>query len=51
MSDSITEVNKDTFWTLIGQARDHLDGSSEWLKGQLMALGRRKGLTILPART
>ena len=31
MSDSITEVNKDTFWALIAQAKEHPGGPSEWL--------------------
>lgn len=35
----ITEVNKDTFWTLIDQAKEHLGGSSEWLLEQLVSMG------------
>ena len=29
MSDRITEVNKDTFWALIDQAKEHPGGPSE----------------------
>ena len=39
MSDSITEVNKDTFWALIAQAKEHPGGPSEWLMERLMDLG------------
>lgn len=39
MSDTITEVNKDTFWTLIGQAKEHPGDSSEWLMEQLVDMG------------
>ncbi|WP_325213479.1 DUF4240 domain-containing protein [Oscillibacter sp.] len=35
----ITEVNKDTFWTLIDQAKEHPGGPSEWLIERLMDLG------------
>ena len=36
---NITEVNKDTFWTLIAQAREHTSGPSEWLMEQLVDMG------------
>lgn len=35
----ITEVNKDTFWTLIDQAKEHPGGPSEWLLEQLVSMG------------
>lgn len=35
----ITEVNKDTFWTLIDQAKEHPGGPSEWLMEQLVDMG------------
>ncbi len=34
-----TEVNKDTFWTLIAQAKEHTSGPSEWLMEQLVDMG------------
>ena len=37
--DKITEVNKDTFWTLIAQAKEHTGGPGEWLREQLMDMG------------
>ena len=39
MSEAITEVNRDTFWTLIDQAKEHLDDPNGWLKERLTALG------------
>ena len=44
ISDRITEVNKDTFWTLIAQAKEHPGteypgGPGDWLLEQLMSLG------------
>ena len=39
MSSRITEINKDTFWTLIAQAKEHTNGPSEWLMEQLVDLG------------
>ena len=36
---NITEINKDTFWTLIAQAKEHPGNPSEWLMEQLMNLG------------
>ena len=35
----VVEVNKDTFWALIGQAKEHPGGPSEWLMEQLVDLG------------
>ena len=41
--DRITEINKDTFWTLIEQAKEHcgqdLDASTRWLVDQLVSMG------------
>ncbi len=37
--NNITEINKDTFWELIAQAKEHPGGPSEWLMEQLMDLG------------
>ena len=39
MSGAVTEVTKDTFWTLIDQAKEHTGGPSEWLMEQLVGLG------------
>ena len=39
MSSRITEINKDTFWTLIAQAKKHPGGPSEWLLEQLVDMG------------
>ena len=36
---SITEINKDTFWTLIDQAKEHPGGPGEWLMEQLVSMG------------
>jgi len=39
----VTEVNKDTFWTLIQEAKrlwdQDLDGSAQWLESQLLMMG------------
>ena len=41
--DTITEVNKDTFWTLIAQAKEHcgqdMDASTQWLVDRLVSMG------------
>ena len=39
MSSSITEINKDTFWTLIDEAKEHPGGPNEWLMEQLVFMG------------
>ena len=39
MSGSITEVNKETFWALIAQAKESLGDPAKWLRERLMALG------------
>lgn len=39
MSNAITEINQDTFWALIAQAKEHPGGPNEWLMEQLMDLG------------
>ena len=40
---TITEVNKDTFWTLIDQAKEHcgqdLDAFTQWLVDRLVSMG------------
>ena len=36
---SMFEMDRDAFWTLIGQAREQLDDPGKWLMEQLMALG------------
>ena len=35
----VAQMNKDTFWTLIGQAKKHRSDPSEWLIRQLVKLG------------
>ncbi len=35
----IKEINKDTFWTLIAQAKEHRGGPNEWLMEQLVGMG------------
>ena len=35
----ITEINKNTFWVLIDQAKEHTGGPSEWLMEQLVDMG------------
>ena len=35
----VSEINKDTFWEMIAQAKEHTGGPSEWLMEQLMDLG------------
>lgn len=35
----ITDVNKDSFWTLIDQAKEHTGGPNEWLMEQLVDMG------------
>ncbi len=46
----VPEVNKDTFWELIAQAKAHcgqnLDVSAEWIKGQLLKLGPEQALNF-----
>ena len=39
MNDNITKINKDTFWELIAQAKEHPGGPGEWMMEQLMDLG------------
>ncbi len=36
---SISEMNKDTFWSLIDQAKEHQGGPNEWLMERLMDMG------------
>ena len=42
----ITEVNKDTFWALIDQAKEHRGGPNEWLMEQLVNLGPEQAKTF-----
>ena len=35
----VPEINKDTFWELIAQAKEHPDGPSEWLLERLVDMG------------
>ena len=35
----VTDVNKDSFWTLIDQAKEHTGGPNEWLMEQLVDMG------------
>lgn len=39
MSSRINEINKDTFWELIAQAKEHPGGPSEWLLERLVDMG------------
>ena len=43
MSSDITEINKDTFWELLAQAKarcgQDLDASALWLEGELLRMG------------
>ena len=42
----ITEVNKDTFWSLIDQAKEHQGGPNEWLMEQLVGMGTEQAKTF-----
>ena len=39
MNQPIAEINKETFWALIAQAKEHPGGPGEWLMERLMDLG------------
>ncbi len=43
MKNSITEINKNTFWELISQAKEQrgqeLDASAEWLESRFLTMG------------
>ncbi len=43
MSSSITEINKDTFWELLAQAKarcgQDMDASAKWVEGELLRMG------------
>lgn len=39
MGTIVSEINKDTFWVLIGQAKEHPGRSNEWLMEQLVFMG------------
>ena len=47
---SITEINKDTFWTLIAQAKAHcgqdLNASAQWVEGELLRMGPEQALNF-----
>ena len=50
MDTGISEINKDTFWELIAQAKarcgQDLDASAKWLEGQLKAMGPEQVLNF-----
>ena len=52
MNDTITEINKDTFWGLIREAKDacgqDMSAMVEYLKGRLVSMGAEQAQT--PAR-
>lgn len=43
---SMFEMDRDAFWTLIGQAREPPDDPGKWLMEQLMALGPEQARTF-----
>ena len=49
MSSSITEINTDTFWTLIDRAKEHSGGPSEWLMEQLVSMGPEQAKSLIPS--
>ena len=46
----ITEINKDTFWTLIGQAKEQCgqdqDAFLQWLENRLTEMGPEQALNF-----
>ena len=40
------EINRDTFWTLIEQAKEHTAGPNEWLMEQLVDMGPEQAITF-----
>ena len=44
--DNITEINKDTFWTLIDRAKEHPGDPNEWLMEQLVDMGPEQARTF-----
>lgn len=42
----MSEINQDTFWELIAQARKHPDAPEEWLTEQLIERGPKQALTF-----
>ena len=46
MSNAITVVNRDTFWSLIDQAKEHKDGPNEWLMERLVDMGPEQARTF-----
>lgn len=47
---SITEIDKDTFWTLIAQAKarcgQDMDASAKWVEGELLRMGPEQALNF-----
>ncbi len=50
MSEAITEINKDTFWALIAQAKEQcgqdLDAYAQWLEDRLMEMSPEQALNF-----
>ena len=47
MNQPIAEINKETFWALIAQAKEHPGGPGEWLMERLMDLGPEQAKSCL----
>ena len=50
MSETVTEINKDTFWVLIGQAKKQcgqdMDAFAQWLEDRLMEMSPEQALNF-----
>lgn len=50
MSDTVTEISKDTFWELIGQAKERcgqdMDAFAQWLEDRLMEMEPEQALNF-----
>ena len=50
MSETVTEINKDTFWVLIGQAKEQcgqdMDAFAQWLEDRLMEMSPEQALNF-----
>ena len=50
MSETVTEINKDTFWVLIGQAKEQcgqdMDTFAQWLEDRLMEMSPEQVLNF-----
>lgn len=50
MSETVTEINKDTFWVLIGQAKEQcgqdMDAFAQWLEDRLMEMSPEQVLNF-----